>query len=76
MFIISVDLCPVKNESTQIASLALMVEQLTCNEKVGGSNPSGGSKGLVAQLVRATPCHGVGRGFEPLQVRKFSITVN
>jgi hypothetical protein len=28
--------------------------------------------GVVAQLVRAPPCHGGGRGFEPLQRRQFS----
>ena len=29
------------------------------------------SPGVVAQLVRAPPCHGGGRGFEPLQRRHY-----
>ena len=32
--------------------------------KIGGSNPSLGTKDLVVQLVRILPCHGSGRGFE------------
>lgn len=27
-------------------------------------------RGVVAQLARAFPCHGKGRGFEPRQPRK------
>ena len=31
----------------------------------------GQGAGVVAQLVRASPCHGEGRGFEPHQLRQF-----
>jgi hypothetical protein len=56
-----------------------MAEQRAVNSKVVGSNPAGAangsacttpgygikaSNGFVAQLVRAPPCHGGGRGFK------------
>ena len=42
--------------------------QEAVNFKVTGSNPVG-AVGDVAQLVRATACHAVGRGFEPRHSR-------
>jgi hypothetical protein len=52
--------------------LAQRLERLLYTEMVGGSNPSSPTTptrffsqfGLVAQLVRAPPCHGGGRGFK------------
>ncbi len=40
------------------------------NPEVIGSNPIPATIGPVAQLVRAPPCHGGGRGFEPRSGRK------
>ena len=34
-----------------------------------GSKSSGYADGVVAQLARASPCHGEGRGFEPRSSR-------
>ncbi len=58
--------------------IRLRVDLLRCRLKLLGDQSwdrtwhmlkSFGFNGLVAQLVRALPCHGRGRGFEPLQVR-------
>ena len=51
--------------------MAQLAEQLICNQQVIGSSPIVGSifYGPVAQLVRAPPCHGGGRGFESLPGR-------
>ena len=46
------------------ADVAQLAEQLICNQQVNGSSPFIGFFGPVAQLVRAPPCHGGGRGFE------------
>ena len=44
--------------------MAQLAEQLICNQQVIGSSPIVGSFGPLAQLVRASPCHGEGRRFE------------
>ena len=51
--------------------MAQLAEQLICNQQVIGSSPIIGlvltglkDFGPLAQLVRAPPCHGGGRGFE------------
>ena len=53
--------------------MAQLAEQLICNQQVNGSSPFIGFAnkalparvhGPLAQLVRAPPCHGGGRGFE------------
>ena len=54
------------------ADVAQLAEQLICNQQVIGSSPIIGffegtrvlEQGPLAQLVRAPPCHGGGRGFE------------
>ena len=53
------------------ADVAQLAEQLICNQQVIGSSPIIGlvltglkDFGPLAQLVRAPPCHGGGRGFE------------
>jgi hypothetical protein len=57
--------------------LAQSVEQLLYTQHVGGSSPSSptsstvANQGVVAQSVRVTACHAVGRGFEPRQPRQF-----
>ena len=57
------------------ADVAQLAEQLICNQQVIGSSPIVGFGikkisyrllGPLAQLVRAPPCHGGGRGFESL----------
>ena len=60
------DLC--SNQSTD-ANLYIRssvgLEHLASNQRAGGSSPSGCAiNGGVAQLARAPPCHGGGRGFE------------
>ena len=50
-----------------LASVAQLVEQGTENPRVSGSIPLEATNSFmvdVAQLVRAPPCHGGGRGFE------------
>ena len=42
-------------------------------DKTENSCIIGNSCGTVAQLVRALPCHGKGRGFEPRQFRHFFV---
>ena len=52
--------------------MAQLAEQLICNQQVIGSSPIIGfhqlswkdGYGPLAQLVRASPCHGEGRRFE------------
>ena len=48
------------------ADVAQLAEQLICNQQVIGSSPIIGFFffGPLAQLVRASPCHGEGRRFE------------
>ena len=46
------------------ASLAQLVELLFCKQVVIGSNPIGGSFGMLVELVTMPPCHGGGHGFE------------
>ena len=41
-----------------------MAEQSAVNRLVVGSSPTRPAFGPVAQLVRALPCHGRGRGFK------------
>ena len=56
----------------KVADVAQLAEQLICNQQVIGSSPIIGFSivsnlkrfGPLAQLVRAPPCHGGGRGFE------------
>ncbi len=63
-----------------------VVERLSYKQVVGGSNPSspiaafavndrreGAVRGGVAQLVRALPCQGRGRGFEPRHLRMVEV---
>ena len=56
--------------------LAQLVEHLVYTEGVKGSSPLLPTKiksGGVAQLVRAIACHAIGRGFESLHSRHFSM---
>ena len=57
--------------------LAQLVEHLVYTEGVKGSSPLLPTKiskyGGVAQLVRAIACHAIGRGFESLHSRHFSL---
>ena len=48
------------------AGVAQLVEQLICNQLVGGSIPLASSDGIagVTQLARVTAFQAVGRGFE------------
>lgn len=50
------------------ASLAQLVERVICNLEVVGSIPTGGSKGLVVQLIRTSVLHTEGPPFDPGQV--------
>ena len=54
------------------ADVAQLAEQLICNQQVIGSSPIIGFYGPLAQLVRAPPCHGGGRGFKSRLGRFFS----
>ena len=45
--------------------LAQLGEHLPYKQRVTGSSPVVPTTGPVAQLVRAPPCHGGGREFEP-----------
>ena len=62
-----------RRRSGDNGSIAQLGEHLPYKQRVIGSSPVGPtscesgthSNGLVAQLVRAPPCHGGGRGFEP-----------
>lgn len=49
--------------------VAQLVEQLLCKQPVAGSIPVTSIFAALAQLVRAQPCHGWGRGFEPRRSR-------
>ena len=61
-----------KSAGKSHADVAQLAEQLICNQQVIGSSPIIGffegtrvlEQGPLAQLVRAPPCHGGGRGFE------------
>ena len=58
----------------QHSSIAQSVERAAVNRVVVGSSPTRGVlDGPVAQLVRAPPCHGGGRGFEPLPGRLHNV---
>ncbi len=49
----------------KLASVAQMVEQLICNQWVGGSSPSAGSRqyGGVPERSKGTDCKSVGNAF-------------
>ena len=50
------------------AEVAQLVEQLICNQQVGGSTPFFGSAGQMAERLKATDCKSVHvsvRRFEP-----------
>ncbi len=53
--------------------IAQLVERLNGIQEVRGSSPLmstvSGSRGIVAQLVRALPCQGRGRGFKSRRFR-------
>ena len=46
-----------KLSSNRIADIAQLVEQLICNQWVGGSNPSIGTNGAIAQLGERLVCN-------------------
>ena len=48
---------------------SIIGEQLRLNRAASTVPPS---RGVLAQLVRAPPCHGGGCGFEPRRLRSFS----
>ena len=48
------------------ADIAQLVEQLICNQWVGGSNPSIGTNGAIAQLGERLPCKQEVSGSTPL----------
>ena len=62
-----------------IGWLAQLVEHLVYTEGGKGSSPLLPTKmnksGGVAQLVRAIACHAIGRGFESLHSRHFSLEI-
>ena len=74
-----------KAPSNGYGSLAQLGEHLPYKQRVIGSSPIVSTShkrdvltahcvvnGLVAQLVRAPPCHGGGRGFEPHPSRHYT----
>ena len=52
------------------AIVAQLVEQLICNQQVGGSNPLGGSR-EVSSVGRASRLHREGHRFEPCTSHHF-----
>ena len=64
---------PAAQNGAAVGSIAQLGEHLPYKQRVIGSSPVVPTifpavleaNGLVAQLVRAPPCHGGGRGFEP-----------
>jgi hypothetical protein len=49
--------------------IAQLVERLLCKQNVRSSNLLTSNLGVLAQLVRASPCHGEGCGFESRKLR-------
>ena len=54
-----------RQEQSKCGGLAQLGEHLPYKQRVTGSSPVVPTNGPVAQLVRAPPCHGGGREFEP-----------
>jgi hypothetical protein len=54
---------------------SVMVSITDCDSVGEGSNPFNPPLGVVAQLVRALPCHGRGCGFESRQLRIFKVEI-
>ncbi len=48
------------DESTHNSWRSSVVEQLTCNQQVGGSNPFASSRGEVAEWTKAADCKSAG----------------
>lgn len=58
------------NLVVKYAPVVQRTERWSSKPDDGGSNPSRGILGALAQLVRASACHAEGRGFESRRFRK------
>jgi hypothetical protein len=56
---------------TTFSGCSIVCEQLRLNRAASTVSPS---RGVLAQLVRAPPCHGGGCGFEPRRLRSFFLS--